>query len=355
MGNVNITTFYPDNAVTNATEVNNNNNAIASSTGGINQENVRIEGIDHRQFKDNPIMTYQSQIVNGAANPAFGTAPATHNGWRYLAYSDPATTAGQHYGAREYPVNHNAAYNISTAANTGTKLQVNSTNGIALKNDMMLRLYWSATIWDITDIASMWGDNFCSNLIGTGNGGAGVGEWCWLLYPKFNTVSSALNDADFKPADDAGIYTIGATPFFDAVEGAAGTLYAFNTRRWDHTSVIPCHFMTAGPGGANGCIAKYAYYSPLANDEICTGGYIQISGEICIPVDTGALPGVGTGKTLYGVQLFCGGAWRMNGINLQLSTDPTNPGAGDYGIDTGLTITRAALGLQMYGYQAGSV
>ena len=355
MGSVNITTFYPDNAVTNAAEVNNNNNAIASSTGGINEKNVRAEGIDHRQFKDNPIMVYTHQQVNGTPNPPIGTAGTVHNGWRYRGYSDPATPAGEHYGAREYPINHDNTYAINTNVNQGTKLQVNSTNGIALKNDMMLRVYWSVNVWTISDIHTLWGDNYASSLIGTGNAGAGIGEWCFLIYPKFNTVSSALNDNEFFAADNAGIYTVGPTAFFDAEEGAAGTLYSFTTRRWDHTSVVPMHFMCAGPGGTNGAIARYAYYNPIVNEAYSVGGYMQISGEICIPCDNGSLPGADMSKTLHGIQLFCGGAWRMNGINLALSTDPTNPGGGDYGIDSGITITRAAVGLQLYGYQAGSL
>ena len=46
MGNVKLTTFYPDNGTTSATEVNANSFALASSTSAINQENIRNEARD---------------------------------------------------------------------------------------------------------------------------------------------------------------------------------------------------------------------------------------------------------------------------------------------------------------------
>ena len=40
MGNVKLTTFYPNNGTTSATEVNANSSALATSTGALNAENI---------------------------------------------------------------------------------------------------------------------------------------------------------------------------------------------------------------------------------------------------------------------------------------------------------------------------
>ena len=355
MATVNLANFYPKNEVTDATEVNNNSNALNGSTSGINGENVRSEGIDHKNMNDNPILIYGAQQVNAAANPAFGVAPTTHTGWRYPAVGDPSVPGGVRSAAREYPVNHDATYAINTNVNQGTKLQVNSTNGIALENDMLLKINFSAIIWDITagtTGGAMWSNNLACNLIGTSNGGTGIGEWCWFFYPKFNTTSSALNDADFKDWKAAGFRTIGLpTDPFNAVEGVTGTSYAFTTRDFSHVAVAPMHTMAAGSGGTDGAIAKCAYYSPLTNPVISSSGPYTVKGEVWVPVDTGGLAGTATGKTLYGIQLFCGGPWRMNSINMALEGDTE---AND-GIEHGVTITRAQISLQIYGMQGGSV
>ena len=56
MGTVKLQTFYPNNGVVKAAEVNANNNALEGSLGGllkINEGNIRAEGIDRRNLSEN--------------------------------------------------------------------------------------------------------------------------------------------------------------------------------------------------------------------------------------------------------------------------------------------------------------
>ena len=65
-------------------------------------------------------------------------------------------------------------------------------------------------------------------------------EWCWLVWPRFNTTSSALNNNDFTDAKTAGLDPNSVKPYFEPgiapsiTNTGIGDFVDFEERRWDH-------------------------------------------------------------------------------------------------------------------------
>lgn len=347
--------FYPGNNTTDAAAVNANNTAIqGSTTSNINGDNVRIEGIEMKNMKENPHIVYFDRQDNQAYE-ALGTIPSTYNGWIYNAFSIPGVFAGQHYSQigtgnddYEYPINHDNLFAINTNADKGTKMQINSTNGIALQQNQQIEIRWNVNIWDIYHNGLVARNNpgeYLSYLVDPLHTGVGIGEYFWIIYPKFNTVSNALLDDDFKSAQTAGFYQdLGEGEYWDATVNGLSQVN-FDTRRFDHTSIVPIHFITGTNGGGNsGNFAVYfsADGNLIQRDTIGPPG--QITGCHTFEVNKPA----GGGKTLYGVQLFISGPHRLNAEGQFIENQRTNPGAGDFGVDVSIVLERAAVEVIIY-------
>ena len=133
MGTVKIETYYDGQPITSATTQNANQTAITASTGGLNQDNVRIEGIDFRNLNTRGIRIFDDQYNDREV--ATGSNLATLGaGCLYYPFSSSTATAGTHVGGEyEHPVNHDSSGTISTAIGDGTKLQLNGSSGITLQ------------------------------------------------------------------------------------------------------------------------------------------------------------------------------------------------------------------------------
>ena len=352
MGNVRLDVFYPTNGTITAAGVNQNSSALNGSTSGINEENVRTEGIDNKQLTGD-LTIKEIAIQSNGYQLSLNTINSSDA--RYPSYAN--------YTVKEAPINHDNTGTASTAIGKGTKLQVGGAAGYDLTEGEFITIKWNVMQWgEFTDVAY---DLLESALIDTttkdgGAGathpyGSGIGEWCWLIYPKFNTTSNALNDNDFADAKTAGI--VSGTDFLDpgGNAGGEGGFVGFNEERWDHTIVIPAHFLSATDVGTGPVEMIYAsYQGPDNNTKL--GQPLMHHGTLRL--ETKASPA----SKLYGIQLYVSGYWRMDAN--QGGTDPVsgpntagmfleneqcnptgggNPAAVEYGISGYLGLERIQL------------
>ena len=350
MGTVKITNYYDNQPITSATTQNANQSAITASTGALNEENIRIEGIDFRNLNTRGIRLFGTQY-NDRAIATGQSLPTLGNGALYYPFSSSTSApSGIHPGGElEHAVNHDNTGVINTAAGKGTKLQLNGSSGIGLQVNDKVVVRWSAMIYAIipgTQTTNI--DHLMSTLIapGVANNGSGIGEWFWILYPKFNTTSNALNDNDFNDANGAGIVNseLYLNPDNDGAGAAKSSLATHNT---NHMTVIPLHLLSAGnatgqPDGAN-------YADVNGPSEIAVNNHFKVSGEFSFTVDQA--------RTLYGVQLFTSGVWRFDfdptgtttlTPSVFLEPDVCDPANSDYGVDDGIAIERAKVDVIIY-------
>ena len=350
MGTVKITNYYDEQPITSATTQNANQSAITASTGALNEENIRIEGIDFRNLNTRGIRLFGTQY-NGRQIATGQSLPTLGVGALYYPFSSSTSSpSGIHPGGElEHAVNHDETGVINTTAGKGTKLQLNGTSGIGLQVNDKVVVRWSAMIYAVvpgtqnTDI-----DQLMSTLIapGVANNGSGIGEWFWILYPKFNTTSNALSDNDFNDANGAGLVNseLYLNPDND---GAGAAKSALSTHNTNHMTVIPLHLLSAGnatgqPDGAN-------YADVNGPSETAVNNHFKVSGEFSFIVDNAI--------TLYGVQLFTSGVWRFDfdptgtttlTPSVFLEPDVCDPANSDYGVDDGIAIERAKVDVIIY-------
>tara|TARA_R110002153_G_scaffold225500_4_gene378147 strand:+ start:1540 stop:2646 length:1107 start_codon:yes stop_codon:yes gene_type:complete len=311
MAEVRLKTFYPENAVTDSAEMNANNNALEGSLAAntINAENVRAEGIDFRNLQESLHIKEIGQLNNGYTI-SFGTLPAT--GARYDSYSVDINEP------KEKPINHDETGATNTGVNKGTKLRLNGTAGVALTGAELITTQWNVNVMDNLIHANR--AELVTKLIDTttkdgGVGaphpyGSGIGEWYWIIYPKFNTISNALNDSDFKDAKTAGL--VDGTAFLDpttitGINSITNNYRDFDERRWDHTMLVPSIFTAAGNVSTSPFIMKNIDKDG-ADSNNTLGGPQMMHSSFSLQVK--ASPG----KTLFGVQLFISGYWRMHAL-----------------------------------------
>ena len=368
MSRIILTNFYPANQTTDANEANANNNAINGSTQRIDGENVRIQGLDMVNLADNPHVRYVDRQDN-TAYASINTAPATYNGWIYNAYTIPGTPAGQHYSqtgsinaVMEYPINHDNTFTYNTAANVGTKMQINSTTGIPLKQHQMIQVQWNVNVWDIYHnglVSRISPAAYMSRLADDATAGIGIGEYYYLIYPKFNTVSSALADQDFKSADRSGFYSdFGDGDYYDPqvlTPAFSDVQFDYDARRFDHCSVVPMHFVTSTEtASGGGRFATYATYDFNIQEYQSAGPAMMISGQHTFEVNVAS----GGGKTLYGVQMFISGPYRVNANGQFLESERTDPtgalsGTVQNGVDVSVVLERASVEVEIINPQSG--
>ena len=151
MGNVTLQKFYPNNGTVDATEVNNNYNAINGSTGGINDENVASEGLIREHFNFSPAIKYADYQENGYYL-AEGATAATDAQYHSLTDNTIATANKTVDANKEQEINHNSSGSASTTQGTGTKIPVgglsgSNANGITLEVGDVLHVFWNVTAW----------------------------------------------------------------------------------------------------------------------------------------------------------------------------------------------------------------
>ena len=317
--------FYPENGITDSGEVNANYNAFEGSLGAndINNENVRTEGIDLRNLGQRPIHKYIGQLNNGYLL-SIGDVPAA--GARYQSYSVDVNEP------KEVPINHDSSGSTSTSIGDGTKLRVNGTAGASFEGGEVIHISWNVNMF--TNFPHTPLNELVTKLIDTatkdgGTGashpyGSGIGEWCWLVYPKFNTTSSALNDSDFEDATDAGLDT-GAYLDPSAITGTnsiGNNHRTFDDFKWDHVMVMPSVFFSAGNVSTSPYLLINSAGSTTGGSAAgALGGPQMFNGSFSLKVKDNVTDSL----RLYGIQLYISGYWRMHG-NTNGTGSPMNNG-----------------------------
>jgi len=330
---------WPDNGITNATDTNTYYNEIRTQSGQIDSGNVRTEGVDTRNFVVDAQIKWAGTQENDAEFP-LGLTPLP-GGANYGNYSDDSV--------REHPVNHNFSGISSTVPGIGTKMIVGGPAGIVLAANDIIRVKWTAQIFKVRPATTNTSGNIprlnmhASDLITStaradgATDGSGAGEWCYLLYPKVNVTSNALNDADFLTVSNANLYFAGVADPAVVVPGQGGALNA--AAFFPHVSVVPMCILTQGTSNDD---PGYTYYA--TGDNQATSGIRRpytVSGSITLKAN-GAV-------TLYGMQLYASGVWRMtataNNGQLYLEDVECDPihAAPKYGVSQTIVISSAQI------------
>lgn len=287
MSQVRNTDFYPDNAITSASNVNGNYNRIQNALNDVDETNIRVEGIDTRNLIG-PAMLLKSVKQTNGYSLAFPAVPAA--GAQYPFYTEASPFGGKAAGVAEWPINHDATGATNTAVGQGTKLLINQ----AVRVGDIVRIRWWLSQFTLASDNGSTAQDHSSRLIYIGarpqggTNGSGVGEWCGIVYPKINTTSAALLDANFTTVTPLANVIVVDPP--NTVPGL-GNPVPITGGRFDHCSFIPHFIMTAGNSNAAHSTAGYLFSE------------LPIQGEFVFRCNTNT--------TLFGVQLYFSGAWRM--------------------------------------------
>jgi hypothetical protein len=370
MSRASIKNFYPANPVINTTDLNAQYSATATATALINERNVRFEGIDTRQISTNPIFIYSRQFTNNyklslPSTPSVGSA--------YLGKSDPAWPYG--VNVSEIPINHDTTGTKTTVIGNGTKFNLNGGTGVAVKIGDVIRIDMDIMAWCPREVISGVADaplntlalieraKLCGRIAGSGNvyggnGGSGMGEWFALVYPKFNVTSGVGTDADYTTMNSAfsvnggpnlGNHT-GVTGLCNPPISAQGTNWFDLQDDVEHCLILPLHHIS--PADINSTPAFMTYYEGQVNATATDRNFnmppLRESTSITF------VSNVNT--TLFSIQLYYSGVWRMSGVTAGGTTpimylegqdcDPLT-GAGHFGVSTGMHIEEARWGIQI--------
>jgi hypothetical protein len=327
MGKIVTRDFYPDNGTTDATQVNTNYTTVAIEGSALNEDNIRVEGIDTRNLAGPAMILKSARLANGY-DLDFPATPAA--GAQYPFYTDsfPPKVAG----TPEWPINHDATGATNTAPGQGTKLVLNQ----AVQVGDIVRIRWWINQFSSSTVNSTTAQDHSSQLIyigarpAGGTNGSGVGEWCAIAYPKINTTSAALNDVDFTTVFPlANVFVVdppNVTPGIANPEPITGG-------RFDHCTFIPHFIMTAGNSNTSHAVSTYIF------DQL---GH---QGEFIFRCNVDTI--------LFGVQLYFSGAWRMDtdgagGPALFLEDQICDPANLIYGVNGTLGFERTYIETTIY-------
>lgn len=329
---------WPDNPKVEAATYNTIYSNLATVSAGIGDGNVRTEGIDTRNIMADPLVLFRGTQYNGyEGSLGASPIPAATN---YGNFSDDTT--------KESAINHNSGGFSSTVPGQGTKLVIgDGTSGITLAAGDIVRLSWQVQVWKVrsntntsTNVATL--NMHASDLITTAarsdgaNDGSGIGEWCYLIYPKVNTTSNALNDADFGTVSAKNLYyaTV-ADPGGATVGMGNGLLMAGSS--FDHCSVVDMAILTQGDQATTSGMI----FQATGDNNAATGVRrpYTVTGGITLKA-TQAM-------TLFGIQLYTSGVWRMNvaGSNAKLFLENVecDPANSRFGVSMTVTYASAQL------------
>lgn len=334
MSQIIITDFYPTNGTTNATTAQNNNAAIVAGANSIDANNVRVEGIDTRNVFESAMIKKAVKQYNSYEVAFPSVLPA---GAQYPFYTEASPFGGKGAGTPEWPINHDNTGATNTAVGAGTKLLINQ----ILQDGDIVRFRWMVNLFSINTNNGSNAQDHSSELIYTGArplggaNGSGVGEWCGIVYPKINTTSAALLDANFTTvASLANIVVVDPATQIPGI----GNVVPLTGGRFDHCSFIPEYIMTAGNAPASYAVSTYLF------DQL------MIQGEFYMRANVPGVP-----ITLYGVQLYFSGPWRMHtdggvpaGPGLFLENQDCDPSVPRYGVSGTMGLERAYVDATVY-------
>ena len=332
MSQIIIQDTYPANGTTNAATIQSNDAAIVAGANSINNENVRVEGIDTRNVFEYAIVKNAVKQYNNY-ELSFSSVPAAGAFYPFYTEASPFGVRGLH--GKEWPINHDNTGASNTAVGAGTKLLINT----IVKNGDIIRFRWMVDVFRITTENGSNAQDHSSQLIYVnprpmgGANGSGVGEWAAIVYPKINTTSAALLDANFTTVGSLGNIVVvdpaNVTPGIANVEPLTGG-------RFDHCSFVPEYIMTAGNSNTAHAYGTYLF------------DRLTIQGEFWMRANVPGAP-----ITLYGVQLYFSGPWRMEndgsgGPGLYLEDENCDPSVPRYGVSGTIGLERAYVDAVIY-------
>lgn len=364
--------FYPINPTISDTELNANWTGIQTATADINDTNVRWESIDIRQLNGSPNLVNQSFQSNGYVLGLNGTAPDVP-GAEYYSYSDPILGPG----TLEQPIQTTNAGVKSNLPGLGTKLLLNGANGVDLVDGDIIRIDFDINCWtigeiiresagggyeldDVTTAGTMpawYRQLLCSTYSqGAFVGGSGMGEWFYLAYPKLNITSGAALDANFISPGFALNASSCQYPFESGFNIGLGNGNALDgTAGVDHTMIIPLHKINPGNNEAPAFMPYFeghrnTDYGTIIHDQFDMPP-MRLSHSFTVKYNEV----VGVPKTLYAIQLYISGIWRLeeNGGKLAMfledgTCDLTNfPAQSAYGLSTRIYLEQSRVGIQI--------
>ncbi len=324
---------WPDNPILEAADYNDIYSDIATVSGQLGDGNVRTEGVHTRNLEQDILVIYQSSQYN-EYEAELGATPIPA-GTNYGNKSDDSVN--------EQAINHNSSGIRSTVPGVGTKLLINQ----AVQVGDIIRLSWQVKVWKVRANTNSSGNTadlsmHASDLVTTaarsdGAGdGSGVGEWCYLIYPKLNMSNDSLTDSDFITVSDANMYY--ATVVDPKIAGSGlGNGLPMAGASFDHCSVVDMDYMSSGETAAD-----WGGVAAALGDNNAVSGYRRpytISGGITLKAQANT--------TIYGVQLFASGVWRMEATSTQaklyredVECDPVN---NRFGVSRTVTLEAASI------------
>jgi len=365
-----IKNFYPDNPVINTTDLNAQYSAPATATALVNERNVRFEGIDTRQISTNPIFIYSRQFSNSyklslPSTPSAGSA--------YLGKADTAWPYGA--AVSEIPINHDSSGAKTTVIGNGTKFNLNGGTGVAVKIGDFIRIDMDVMAWCPREVISTVADaplnslalieraKLCGGIAGStntygGNFGSGMGEWFALVYPKFNVTSGAGTDANYTTMNSAfsvnggpnlgnhtGVFNVCNPP-----ASAQGTNWFDLQDDVEHCLILPIHHIS--PSDNVDRPAFMTYYEGQVNATAADRNFnmppLRESTSIVFVSNVNV--------TLYSIQLYYSGVWRMSGVTaggtvpiMYLEGQDCDPvlGGSHFGVATGMHLEECRWGIQI--------
>ena len=359
--------FYPQNPVVTASELNANWTGVQNATTDINADNVRWESIDIRQLDENPVLVNQSFRSNGYILGLPGAKPDVP-GSEYYSYSDPILGPG----TLEQPIQTTSAGVKSNLPGVGTKLVLNGATGVPLLDGDIIRIDFDINCWtigeligdvasgfvldDVTTNGTMPATNrrgLCSRYAqGAFVGGSGMGEWFYLAYPKLNIVSGAALDADFIPPGLALNATSCSYPFESGFDIGLGNGHVLDSNASvDHTMIIPIHKINPGDQSRPAFMPYYeghrnfSYGTPIEDQFDMPP--LRLSHSFTVRYDEVG----GIAKTLYALQLYISGIWRLEEVGgepAMFQEDLTCGADGiNFGLSTRIYLEQARVGIQI--------
>ena len=166
--------------------------------------------------------------------------------------------------------------------------------------------------------------------------GSGVGEWCYLIYPKVNITSNALNDVSFTTVSDANLYY---ATVIDPKTTSTGINNSKNAASalFDHCSVVDMCVMSQGSSAS-----QWGGVVSALGDQQATTGWRRpytISGGITLKANSTT--------TIYGFQLYASGVWRFNATStngqLYLEDVECDPVNSRFGVSQTVTLEAASI------------
>jgi hypothetical protein len=179
-----------------------------------------------------------------------------------------------------------------------------------------------------------------------------MGEWFYLAYPKLNIVSGAALDANFIPPGLALNTTSCSYSFEGGFNIGLGNGQVLDSNASvDHTMIIPIHKINPGDQSRPAFMPYYEGHRNFSYGTPITDQFdmppLRLSHSFTVRYDEVG----GIAKTLYALQLYISGIWRLEEVGgepAMFQEDLTCGADGiNFGLSTRIYLEQARVGIQI--------